>query len=315
MIVPGPRRVLLAIDGSAAADLSVDLVAGLAWPPGTAIRVLQAVDLGPGLFGGPWPSLALTQVDRLAIALRDEARRDVEAARERLQGPGRAVTAAIVESRAATVIVDEARSLPADLVVIGSRGHGTIASMVLGSVSAEVVDHAPAPVLVARGTTIERVVLAWDGSPSAMSAAAAVQTWPILDRAAIRVVTVADAGAPWWSGFAEAAGGSAGEATMLIADMAETARTDAAHRAESMAATLRDAGRTAVADPRDGDAATAIIAAARESRADLVVVGAHGRTGLVRLALGSVSSNLVRHAPCSVLIVRESQPTDPPGDR
>ena len=309
MTVSGPQRLLVAIDGSAAADLAVDLVAGLAWPPGTAIRVLQAIDLGPGLFGGPWPSLALTQVDRLELALRDEARRDVEAARDRLDAPGRSITTAIVESRAATAIVDEARALPADLVVIGSRGHGTIASMVLGSVSAEVVDHAPAPVLVARGPTIERVVLAWDGSPSALGAATAVRTWPILAGAAIRVVTVADSGTPWWGGFADAAAGGAAEATTLIADMAEAARADAARLADSMAETLRAAGRTVVADQRDGDAAAAIIAAARDSRADLVVVGTHGRTGLARMALGSVASNLVRHAPCSVLVVRETPPT------
>ena len=80
------------------------------------------------------------------------------------------------------MVVDHARSLPADLVVVGSRGHGTIESMMLGSVSAEVVDHAHAPVLVTRSRQAKRIVLAWDGSPSASRAADVVATWPMLWR-------------------------------------------------------------------------------------------------------------------------------------
>ena len=55
---------------------------------------------------------------------------------------------------------------------------------------------------------------------------------------------------------------------------------------------------------RDGSAATAILSAASELPAQLLVVGNHGRTGLNRVALGSVAETVVRSAPCSVLIVR-----------
>jgi nucleotide-binding universal stress UspA family protein len=44
---------------------------------------------------------------------------------------------------------------------------------------------------------------------------------------------------------------------------------------------------------------------AAEWPADTIVLGSHGRKGLERLLLGSVSYNLVRHAPCSVEVVRE----------
>jgi nucleotide-binding universal stress UspA family protein len=43
---------------------------------------------------------------------------------------------------------------------------------------------------------------------------------------------------------------------------------------------------------------------AREVGADVIVVGSHGRTGLGRLLIGSVSEHVVRHAPCPVLVVR-----------
>jgi universal stress protein A len=56
---------------------------------------------------------------------------------------------------------------------------------------------------------------------------------------------------------------------------------------------------------RDGPAAPAILSAASELPAQLLVVGTHGRTGLSRImALGSVAEAVVRAAPCSVLIVR-----------
>lgn len=53
-----------------------------------------------------------------------------------------------------------------------------------------------------------------------------------------------------------------------------------------------------------GPAWGAIVDAAREHEIDLVVIGTHGRTGLSRVLLGSVAENVVRHAPCSVLVAR-----------
>jgi universal stress protein A len=53
-----------------------------------------------------------------------------------------------------------------------------------------------------------------------------------------------------------------------------------------------------------GAADTAILDATENLPADLVVVGTHGRTGLKRLALGSVAEAVVRGAGCSVLVVR-----------
>ena len=80
----------------------------------------------------------------------------------------------------------------ADLIVIGSRGHRTIESMLLRSVSAEVVDHGLAPVLVARGDQTTRAVLAWDGSSCARRAAEVLGT----AGSDVRVVSVTDVEVP-----------------------------------------------------------------------------------------------------------------------
>jgi nucleotide-binding universal stress UspA family protein len=54
----------------------------------------------------------------------------------------------------------------------------------------------------------------------------------------------------------------------------------------------------------EGNAAAAILRAAKELHCDLIVMGTHGRTGLSRLLMGSVAEEVVRKAPCLVLTVK-----------
>ncbi|MCS6865583.1 MAG: universal stress protein [Gemmataceae bacterium] len=58
------------------------------------------------------------------------------------------------------------------------------------------------------------------------------------------------------------------------------------------------------AEVRIGSPAAEIIAAANDLKADLICIGTHGRTGLLRVLLGSVAEMVVRQAPCPVLTVR-----------
>jgi nucleotide-binding universal stress UspA family protein len=55
-----------------------------------------------------------------------------------------------------------------------------------------------------------------------------------------------------------------------------------------------------------GDVASTICRVAEELAVEVVIVGSHGRSGLKRLFLGSVSEHVVRHAPCPVLVIREA---------
>jgi nucleotide-binding universal stress UspA family protein len=82
------------------------------------------------------------------------------------------------------------------------------------------------------------------------------------------------------------------------------ARRDAQRRLEALVARARRAGVQARGLLLEGIAADRIVRAARSRRADVIVVGTHGRSGLARLMLGSVASRVVAHARCPVLTVR-----------
>ncbi len=73
---------------------------------------------------------------------------------------------------------------------------------------------------------------------------------------------------------------------------------------QQTAKTLTAAGFSVTTSVVIGDARNLILDAATEWNADLIILGSHGRTGLGRFFLGSVSEAVARHAPCSVQIVR-----------
>jgi nucleotide-binding universal stress UspA family protein len=170
---------------------------------------------------------------------------------------------------------------------------------VMGSVGAEVIDHAPCPVLVARTTTVSKVVAAQDGSKDADAACRLVGTG--IFNAPVRVVSVAHVVEPLSSGVSPTM-----RSAVQAARREELAqvRHEQEALAERAAGALRAAGLDATAEVRVGSAGEEILAAATAWGADLIAMGTRGRTGLTRLLLGSVARQVVHRANCSVLVVR-----------
>ncbi len=303
-------RVLVAYDGSAAAEECLALADSIDWPDDSTLRIAAVIE--PTLLLG-WTSMAVgidvppPEVDAAIAAYQRE---QVTMAARNLRSAGRSVEGVVLHGRPATVLVDDATQFGADLVMCGSRGHGTIASLLLGSVSAEVVDHAPCPVLVSRTPSISRVVFATDGSGPSAAAATILCTWPIFERLPIHVVSVADVVEPWHTGIAPTMYRQVIEAHAR--DLAE-ARTEHTRIAEEVTARLRAAGRRADVVLRTGEAAAEVVAAVGDAAADLVVIGSRGRTGLARVVLGSVARNVLHGSTASVLVVHEPRASNAPG--
>jgi nucleotide-binding universal stress UspA family protein len=296
-------RILLAVDGSRSSDRARDLVAALPFRDGARVRIVSVVPTSNDLVGIPWalavkPDGAMLD-DRELRTHRDAletAEREIRSARSDLL-----IEPVLARGRAASLIVEEARSMPADLVVVGHRGHGRWESMLLGSVSSEVVDHAPCPVLVARDERLGPVILADDRSIHARAAETFLEDWPLFEGLPVTVVTVDEDGFPYAASVPPLVYSEAMDA-YAYGTAAQRRSTQAA--CEATAIRLRQAGLAATPEVREGDPAHEIVLSARKHEAGLIVLGTRGQTGLRRLILGSVARNVLLHAPCSVLIVR-----------
>ena len=290
-------KIVIGIDGSSAAQSALDLIGAAEWPAGTQLRIIDVVELDPEMYG--LAGIAYAPTESLAAQLVHAAEVSLAAAARRFEGGPLHAETALLRGRPADVLLEEARRGGADLIIVGSRGHGTLDAMLLGSVSAEIVSRAHVPVLVVRSTAVGRALLAWDGSPAAEAAIELLASWPALRRAEVRVASVVDHG-PWWATVPPVV---PAEAVTLFEDAWQAGREKAMTGVRRVAGQLREAGVVADEIVLDGDPGAALIQAARDWHADLVVMGTHGRHGIARVVLGSVARTLVLHAPASVLVV------------
>lgn len=144
-------KVLLAINGSPHSQAAIAAVTRRPWPKSTAVEILTVL---------PSPTAVMLDVALGPLALDaeliDEQRRQastlVDGAGKQVAraAPEVTVTTRILEGNPKDVIVEEARTWNANLIVLGSHGYGRFRRMVLGSVAGAVVANAPCSVQVAR---------------------------------------------------------------------------------------------------------------------------------------------------------------------
>lgn len=199
-------------------------------------------------------------------------------------------------------ILQTAEEQHADLVVLGSHGHSAIQRFLLGSVAERVARHAPCPVLLVRTPRegVRRVLLGVDGSSGAARAADWLRHFPLPEGCEVRLVTVL----PNLQEISR-------EHVLVTPPLAKTSipladwqREEGAARLAETAAAYTAIGKLAATEIRSGDPTSSLLEVATDEGADLIVVGAHGQSAIERFLLGSVSDGLLRHAPCSVLVVK-----------
>lgn len=180
-------------------------------------------------------------------------------------------------------IVDVAEELQVDLIVMGRRGRRGLARMMVGDATAKVIGHAKCNVLVApRAAQMceKHILLAIDGSRYSDAAAAAVAN---LGKACNLPVTVLSVAHP-----------NHNEPRRQIA-------YDAVKRVSEF---LSQDGIQVDSQVLEGKAETVIVETAKKIGADLIVLGSHGRTGLERILLGSVSERVIGLAEGLVLVAK-----------
>jgi nucleotide-binding universal stress UspA family protein len=199
-----------------------------------------------------------------------------------------------------------------DLLVVGSHGRSAAGRLFLGSVSLDLVHHARCAVRVVRtgtGTHIGplRVLVANDGSPHAESALGAVarRCWPAGTQ--VRVVSVVQALVPPVPMLVPALEGNtfATEPAYQVIEEADRREYERLHEvAENAGLNLQRAGLDASTTVLEGLPWKELVGEAERWHANAIFAGARGLGPMDRLMLGSVSTALLTHAPCSVEVVR-----------
>jgi nucleotide-binding universal stress UspA family protein len=145
-------KILLAVDGSSYSDAAVEEVTRRPWPQGSSIKVLTAYELPAPPTPEAW-ALPLDYFTDLDIALQKQARNTVDEALQTLKSKldkSILLDAVLLPGPPRTLILDEAESWGADLIVLGSHGYRAWERLLLGSVSQAVVSHAKCSVEVVR---------------------------------------------------------------------------------------------------------------------------------------------------------------------
>ena len=136
--------IVVGIDGSAGAEQALKFAAGEAALRGVPLRVVAACHLPTGLFAGGFVP-TVDDIDYRAWTREAAQRRIADVLGADVAGSTELV---VTEGNPAAVLVDESES--AELLVVGSRGHGGFAGLLLGSVSQQCAAHAHCPVVVVR---------------------------------------------------------------------------------------------------------------------------------------------------------------------
>ena len=145
-------KILLAVDGSPCSDLAVEVIGRRPWPDGSSVKVLNAFELPLPASPEGW-ALPPNYFDELDQAVRKQAQSIIDRALEKLRTKlDKTITlkGEFLPGSPRTVILDEAESWGADLIVVGSHGYSRWARFLLGSVSQSVVSHAKCSVEVVR---------------------------------------------------------------------------------------------------------------------------------------------------------------------
>ena len=135
------NRILLALDGSPHTEEAPKYARDLASRDGAQVIVVHAFAPVPSYLGDPWQDRAVAR----HVAAGNQIAMD---AAQTLQEAGLDVIVEVLEGPPADAVLRVADVRQCDLIVMGSRGHGTLASLLLGSVSHRVLAHAKAPVMI-----------------------------------------------------------------------------------------------------------------------------------------------------------------------
>jgi nucleotide-binding universal stress UspA family protein len=277
--------IVVATDGSPDADAAVDSAVALADRFDAVLHGVHVAE--PGALP---PGVTDDDASDAATA----GQRALEGFADRAAGAGVEAITAFLDAGGGVHdgILTYADDRDADLVVVGTTGRTGVDRLVLGSVAERTLRDATVPVLTVHADAPvdpdrQRVVVPTDGSAPAQQAADHAVALAAATGGSLHAVHVVDTGILHPDVDSDA--------------VVEALEAGAREALDRVAATAEEAGVTAHTDVRRGRPHEAILDYATEVDADLVAMGTHGRTGIQRVLLGSVTERVVRTGETPVL--------------
>jgi nucleotide-binding universal stress UspA family protein len=281
------NRILVPLDGSAAAEAVLPFVTKIAQATGSDVLLVSAVT-------------PIAVWDEAHAAVKWEAEEGqagdyLQARRNELAHIGLTVQSRVVFGAAAEAILRIAMGDRADLIAITTHGRSGLARWVLGSVTAKLVHATNTPILVVRppadgtstaGANITKMLVPLDGSEAAASVL------------------------PFAADLAKSFGAkiclfqAVPEPVTAYPDVQEEVEASARQFLASAAERLSEQGVQADSVASFGNTVDGIVWAAEREKAELIVMSTHGRSGIGRMVLGSVADAVVRRASMPVILVR-----------
>jgi nucleotide-binding universal stress UspA family protein len=280
-------RLLLAIDSAAASDILVSHARKRQWPEGASAEVLCVLE-----------PFYIVHAPDLGIEIEQAAQELVRTTTEKLRSCGLDADCKVLQGDPKEVIVDRAAEIGADFVWLAAH-RSADGQFLAGSTMRAVLRVSPCSVTIVRASEapLAKVLLATDGSEHAKAAAQSIAARPWPAETEVKVLSVVELAV---SLFQPPFPRSAMEEIRTTAmQHAQDAIGTASKILAGSGVQLSEDVSVLVDSPK-----SIILDEAAGWGADLIVVGSHGRRGVSRFLLGSVSESIAMHANCSVEVIR-----------
>jgi nucleotide-binding universal stress UspA family protein len=284
-------RIVVGVDWSEEAFAAVEQV-GLLYRPDDVVLV-HGVDLG--IFQSPImaETTNLQGYDDFRQALIDAGHQAVERCRTLLPADTPSIRTMCEVQHPTAFILDSASTVKADLIVTGTHNRSRLTEVFAGSVSHRILLHATVPTLIVKGKArpVARVLMAVEGREDAIRLHRWLTSHPFKNPVVVTILSVVPSL-------------SMVEPHLMIGfqSWSEEHNRQAQQVVNDTAQALASQHFTVSTSVLMGDPVATVCQAGHTH--DLIVVGSHGRKGLDRFLLGSVSHGIVHRAGCSVLVVR-----------
>jgi nucleotide-binding universal stress UspA family protein len=279
------RKILVAIDGSESSKHALKESFKLATDEKCWVTVVSVIPTYEGDLGATWISNVKDAMEKPCKIALSEA--EALAKKERVL-----IKSVCEEGEIYERIVDLADAENSDLIVMGRKGMSKLSKALVGSVTARVIGHSQKDVLVVPNDTSigwKSIIFATDGSKYCEAATNKVIDFAKSYGSEVKVISAVDVTEEFMARAPGAVEDLVKKAKEIVEDVKKKASSE---------------GIKVEGIVREGDAYKVIVNIAKKQKANAVIMGSHGRTGLKRLLMGSVTERVIGHAPCPVLVVK-----------